>query len=157
MEPFNLYRKRIIPEECILLKDDTIISADENTIITSWKALKPKKDLHHGYSCFYLKEGFKVSKFCLEDGRLLYWYCDIVDYSYVPENNSFIVTDLLADVICYPDGHLKIADLDELALALRRKLITEEQIELALERLHHLLQYFYENRFCELTAPIQSL
>ena len=52
-----LYRKRIIPEECILLKDDKILYQDEQVIVTGWQTLKPKKDLHHGYSCYFLKEG----------------------------------------------------------------------------------------------------
>ncbi|MDE7047789.1 MAG: DUF402 domain-containing protein, partial [Lachnospiraceae bacterium] len=73
-----LYRRRIIPEECILLKDDIILSCDEEHIVTSWHALHPKKDLHHGSSCYFLKEGFKVSKFCDASDGLLYWYCDIV-------------------------------------------------------------------------------
>ena len=62
MPNLKLFRKRIIPNECILLKDDIILSANEEFIITKWNALKPKKDLHHGYSCFFLKEGFKISK-----------------------------------------------------------------------------------------------
>ena len=64
-----LYRKRLIPEECVLLKDDVILLCNEDIIITQWKALKPKKDLHHGYSCYFLKEGYKVSKFYRRDGR----------------------------------------------------------------------------------------
>ena len=83
-----LYRKRIIPDECIPLKDDLILSCNEERIVTSWKALHPKKDLHHGMSCYFLKEGFKVSKFCLEDDPLLYWYCDIVDFHYSPAENQ---------------------------------------------------------------------
>ncbi len=67
----TLYRRRIIPDECILLKDDVILSCDEERIVTSWHALHPKKDLHHGGSCYFLKEGFKVSKFCRMDGSLL--------------------------------------------------------------------------------------
>ena len=45
----TLYRKRLIPEECILLKDDELLYRDEKTIITRWNTLKPKKDLHHGF------------------------------------------------------------------------------------------------------------
>ena len=82
MPNLKLFRKRIIPNECILLKDDIILSANDEFIITKWNALKPKKDLHHGYSCFFLKEGFKISKFYREDNSLMCWYCDIVDYSY---------------------------------------------------------------------------
>ena len=82
MNPPVLYRKRLIPSECILLKDDIIISCDENVILTKWNTLKPKKDLHHGYSCYLLKEGIKVSKFYREDNSLIYWYCDILDYQF---------------------------------------------------------------------------
>ena len=83
-----LYRRRIIPEECILLKDDRILFCDEDHIVTAWNTLHPKKDLHHGWSCYFLKEGFKVSRFCREDGSLLYWYCDIVDFDYKEEGRG---------------------------------------------------------------------
>lgn len=62
-----LYRRRLIPDECILLKDDIVLEWNEDRIVTSWKALHPKKDLHHGSSCYFLKEGFKVSEFLAED------------------------------------------------------------------------------------------
>ena len=41
-----LYRRRIIPNECVLLKDDIILSCDDKRIVTSWNSLHPKKDLH---------------------------------------------------------------------------------------------------------------
>ena len=115
MPNLKLFRKRIIPNECILLKDDIILSANDEFIITKWNALKPKKDLHHGYSCFFLKEGFKISKFYREDNSLMCWYCDIVDYSYDETEHALTATDLLADVIVEPDGFVKVVDLDELA------------------------------------------
>ena len=90
-----LYRKRLIPLECVPLKDDEILQWDDNIILTKWNALKPKKDLHHGYSCYFLKEGYKVSKFYTADNSLLYWYCDIVAFEKSTEENALIVTDLL--------------------------------------------------------------
>ncbi len=120
MPELILYRKRIIPEECILLKDDKILHQDEKTIVTCWNSLKPKKELHHGYSCYFLSEGCKVSKFYRQDNSLMYWYCDIVEYEYQSETNTYTVTDLLADVVIYPDGFVKVVDLDELADALGR-------------------------------------
>ena len=48
----------------------------------------------------------------------MYWYFDIVEYDYDKENNSLTSLDLLADVIVYPDGFVKVLDLDELAEAL---------------------------------------
>lgn len=142
-----LYRKRIIPHECILLKDDRILSCDDEHIITSWNALHPKKDLHHGLSCYFLKEGFKVSKFCRQDGSLMYWYCDIVDYSYTPADNTLIVTDLLADIVVYPDGFVKVLDLDELVTALNSKEISIDTLKTALSNLDKLLQLIYNGNF----------
>lgn len=156
METVKLYRKRIIPDECILLKDDVILEADNEKIITKWKTLKPRRDFHHGYSCYFLKAGYKVSKFYREDGSLLYWYCDIVDYAYNEEENSFIVTDLLADVVIYPDGYIKVLDINELAVALKKNLCAPELITQALFRLDALLNLIYEDKFDTLSAWIEK-
>lgn len=156
METIKLYRKRIIPNECIFLKDDIILHADTDIIITKWKTLKPRRDFHHGYSCYFLKQGFKVSKFFREDGSLLYWYCDIVDYSYNEFQNSLTVTDLLADVIIYPDGYIKILDIDELAVALEKRLCPPELVTQALRRLDALLNMIYDDKFDTLSSYINK-
>ena len=152
-----LYRKRLIPEECILLKDDRILVRDDDKIITGWHTIKPRKDLHHGYSCYYLREGFKVSKFYREDGSLLYWYCDIVCYDHRPDTDTYIVTDLLADVIVYPDGFVKVVDIDELVTALNEKLISEETLKTSLFNLNSLLSIIYAGEFNRLQAPIERV
>ena len=152
-----LYRKRIIPNECLLLKDDRILARDEEKIITGWNTIKPRKDLHHGYSCYYLQKGFKVSKFYREDGSLLYWYCDIVSYEYQPETDTYIVTDLLTDVIVYPDGFVKVVDIDELVTALNEKLISEEMLKTSLLHLNSLLEIIYAGEFHELQDPIENV
>ena len=36
MKEFSLYRKRIIPDECILLKNDHIVSFENNRLVTTW-------------------------------------------------------------------------------------------------------------------------
>ena len=135
----QIYRKRLIPEECILLKDDIIVEQNEDYILTKWKTLNPKTTFSHGCSCYYLKEGFKISKFYRHDGSLLYWYCDIVEYTSLPEDNSLIVTDLLADIILYPDGRMHVVDLDELAEALEKGLITQAQMSACLRQLNNLI------------------
>ena len=43
-----LYRKRLIPDECVRLKDDEILSFDDDIIVTKWCTLHPKHDLDHG-------------------------------------------------------------------------------------------------------------
>ena len=143
----KLYRKRIIPAECIYLKDDHVISYENNRIITTWGALHPKKDLHHGISCYFFDDGFKVSKFYKEDNTLLYWYCDIIDYEYDSEKNDLVVTDLLADVIIYPDGFVKVVDIDEMVDALDENSITLDQLKTSLRNLNRLLSCIYSGEF----------
>lgn len=157
MELLKLYRKRIIPEQMILLKDDRIERSDDEMIITSWTTLNPKTEFSHGCSCYFLKQGLKVSKFYRSDDSLLYWYCDIVDYEFDKKTKSLTVTDLLADVIIYPDGHYKVVDLDELAEALERGLITAETMSYTLRRLNDLLTILYRDRFDRLQSPMEQL
>lgn len=152
----NIYRKRIIPDECILLKDDIILAETDETIVTKWKTLKPRRDFHHGYSCYFFKDGYKVSKFLREDGSLLYWYCDIVDYAYNEKEDTLVVTDLLVDVVIYPDGYVRVLDIDELAVALEKKLCEPELITQALIRLDNLLKLIYEDKFDKLSSYINK-
>lgn len=153
----TLYRRRIIPDECILLKDDEILFCDNTTgkIVTRWTALHPKKDLHHGYSCYFLKEGYKVSKFYQKDNSLLYYYCDIIKPEYLEKENKLIITDLLADVIIYPDGFVKVVDLDEMVPALERGGILLQDLKKALLSLNDLLNQIYAGKLKELIADIE--
>jgi len=157
MNPLQIYRKRIIPDQCIFLKDDIVIEHNEEHIITKWNTLNPKVNFSHGCSCYFLKEGIKISKFYRDDNSLLYWYCDIVDYNIDREENVVVVTDLLADVIIYPDSRVKVVDLDELADALEHKLITNEQLCLCLRRLNKLLTIIDRDKFDKLAAPLDNL
>ena len=151
-----LFRKRLIPQECVRLGNDEILTCNEDYILTKWNALKPKKDLHHGYSCYFPKEGYKVSKFYKADGSLMYWYCDIVDFEYHEDTNELIVIDLLADVIIYPDGFVKVVDIDELVTSLDENLITLQQLKHSLNQLNKLLQIIYMDKFDNLTNYIDQ-
>ena len=157
MEVQKLFRKRIIPAQCMELKDDIIIDQCDETVITKWETINPKVNFSHGCSCYYLKEGLKISKFYRNDNSLLYWYCDIVDYEYDEKEHSLTVTDLLADVIIYPDGRVKVVDLDELAEAAETDLITKEQMCLCLRRLNNLLSIIDRDKFDKLQAPLELL
>jgi predicted RNA-binding protein associated with RNAse of E/G family len=153
----KIYRKRIIPAECILLKDDLIVMQDEEVIITKWNTINPKTTFSHGSSCFFLKDGIKVSKIYRSDNSLLYWYCDIVEYSFDPAENAMTFTDLLADVIVDPDGLTKVVDLDELAEAMEKNLITKEQMTSCLRNLNHLLSLIYRDKFDRLQSRLDTL
>ena len=152
-----LYRKRIIPNECVLLKDDRILQCDDNTIVTAWEAIHPRSDLSHGYSCYYLKRGYKVSKFLKSDGSLLCWYCDIVTCEMNEEDGTLMVIDLLADVKIFPDGRIRVVDLDELSEAFEKHLIDESLLKKSLLSLNRLLNEIYSDGIEPLAAPIEDL
>ena len=152
-----LYRKRIIPEEIVLLDKDEILYSDEGHIVTRWNTIRPKKILHHGCSCYFLKEGFKVSKFYREDGTLIYWYCDIISYTFDPEANTYVFTDLLADVLIYPDGKVEVVDVGEIADALLDGTLTTDEMIPALRSLDKLLGIIYSGKFSDIQDKINRI
>lgn len=149
-----IYRKRLIPEECIPLKDDTILYMDDEIIVTKWKTLKPRKDFHHGYSCYFLKDGYKVSQFLAEDDSLVYWYCDIVTYLWDKAANTLTVVDLLADVVVTPDDKMHVLDIDELCEAKEKMLINEQQFFTSVKQLGALIKLIQDDKFSELTDKL---
>lgn len=145
----KLYRRRFIPDELKLLKDDTILSMDEEVILTSWTTLKPRADFASGISAYYRKEGFKISRHYGADGTFTRWYCDIIIES--AEDDKLIFSDLLIDVVISPDGTVRVVDLDEAADALEQGLITADMLAQALRSTNKLLTYIHQGRFPELT------
>jgi len=152
----TLFRKRIIPNECVKLKDDIILHMDENMLVTKWKTLKPRSDFHHGYSLYLFDEGIKVSKFLREDGSLYYWYCDIVEYDKDPEKNELIVTDLLVDITIDSDNRLNVLDVDELTTAYEKGLMTDEQFHLSVKRLGDLLSSVHSGKFIKYAEYVEQ-
>lgn len=156
MREFSLYRRRIIPNECILLKDDEIVSFENDCLVTRWNTIRPKKDIHHGISCFFLADGVKVSKFYGHDGSLLYWYIDIISHEWDKKTSSLYVTDLLADVIIYPDGFVKVVDVEELAEALEKGDISTTVLCDALRKLNQILTAIYSGEFKKMSDFVES-
>ena len=139
----TLYRKRLIPNECICLNNDEIIVQNNTQLITIWKTLHPKNEFAKGISYYVLDKGWKISKFYSESDELVYIYCDIIDTFYDKKADSYIFTDLLADVIVENNGDIKVIDLDELATALKSGIISSQMIVIALNRLDALLKTIY--------------
>ena len=156
MKTPELYRKRLIPAQNIPLKDDTILFCDDDIIVTKWDTLNPKTEFNHGTSCYFFKEGIKVSEFYRVDGSLLYWYCDIVEYEYDKELNRMTVVDLLADVLIYSDGTVHVVDLDEMADALSQGIISSELLQQGLYRLNNLLTMIYNGDFMTLQNTLEQ-
>ena len=152
----KLYRKRYMPREVVHLKDDIITYQGENVMVTKWDVLHPKAKFSHGVSCYYMDKGWKVSKFLNKIDELVYYYCDIIDTTYNQEENFYVFTDLLADVIIYEDGFVKVVDLGEIAEALEEKIITDREAKLALSRLDALLEVIYNGGLPEMIAFMEK-
>ncbi len=146
----KLYRKRFIPEETVYLKDDRIVYTEKDRLITAWRVLHPKAKFSHGISCYYMDKGWKISKFLNEKDELVYYYCDMIETTYREEENAYIFTDLLADVIISPDGAVEVVDLGEIADALEAGLITEREVKTVLRNLDAFLQVVYGGGLMEM-------
>lgn len=138
-----LYRKRLIPNECIRLDQDEVLLRREDLLVTRWHTIRPKKDLDHGVSCFLLDKGWKISRFLNRSNELICWYCDIIDWTHDPDTDTYIFTDLLADVLIYPSGQIRVVDLDEIADAVEQGLLDQHELCLCMRRLDALLRKIY--------------
>ena len=68
----QLFRKRHIPEECIPLKNDSVLFLDASRMVTAWNVLKPRSDFASGISLFDFEKHWKITReYCLRQ-RLLY-------------------------------------------------------------------------------------
>ena len=68
-----------------------------------------------------------------------------------------MVTDLLADVIVHPNGEVQVVDLDELAEAFEKGLLTPEQMSACLKQLNQLLSYIYRDKFDRLQTHLEKM
>ena len=151
-----LYRRRFIPNELTALKDDVILVQEENLIITKWLTLRPRIDIARGISAYYIDKGFKISKIYDKNDQIVYWYCDIIQTKIDSNKNTVLFEDLLIDIIFHRDGSIQIADLDELALALEQKLISQEECIYALRTLDSLLKLIYQGKFYTLQERVNE-
>ena len=114
------------------------------------------KLLNFEYNKLNKNQQYKERLLRLSNIAAFYHNCDIVDFNYHPGDNSLIVTDLLADVIIYPDGFVKVVDLDELVAALESRSISLDTLKSSLMRLDKLLNLIYSNQFDTLKAYIEN-
>lgn len=136
----DIFRKRYIPSELVELANDEICYFDDNKMITRWKVLNPRHDFAGGVSLYLFDKGWKISRFYDINGEFVYYYCDIISTEHNPDNNSYVFTDLLADVVIKKDGFCSVYDLDELADAFLRGLITKEELDYSLRATNALLR-----------------
>ena len=148
MAELVLYRRRFIPDEKILLKDDKVVSVSDDAIVCNrWTLYTRMSD-----EDYYIKEGFKVSKFLDDNNNIVYWYCDIIETE--KDGDTYTFNDLLADVIIRNDGRVEVVDVDEIGRALEEHILPTELITKALYRLDKLLRIIYSGDFEKYQAPL---
>lgn len=149
MEDIKIYRVRFIPMEEVDISGDEILFLDESMMVTRWDPIHPRSDFAKGYSCTYLKEGYKISKVMNNLREVIYWYCDIISVEVSGKGKLYRLVDLLIDVKVMPDGQVIVIDMDELALAIEQKLITQEQANQALRQCDRLLKRVYSGNLIQ--------
>lgn len=143
----KMYRKRFIPNEIVDISNDEVLERNENMIVTRWKPIKPREDIGGGISYIFLKKGYKISKLFDTHGNFIYWYCDIIEYSYDKEKDEYIFTDLLADVKVLPNGKAEVLDMAELAEAYNKEMIIGAQMLEAIKSVNTLMEMIQDNCF----------
>ncbi len=128
MGTLTVIRKRLIPFEEVDISGDEQLYFDGELLITRWLPIKSRKDIGWGISHTYMEEGYKVSAFYDSAGKFKYWYWDIIDTAFYPDQNKLIVRDLLADVVVDPWLHVQILDREEVREALELGLITDSEV-----------------------------
>ncbi len=124
----NIYRKRFEPNECILLADDKIIYSDTSYIFTKWETLKPRDDFNNGVSIYDIDNGVKISKF-FKDETLIYYYIDIIGMEYSKDDDTYVCTDYVLDVVLQSDLETyEVLDEDELERLIEKGVFTVQDI-----------------------------
>lgn len=156
----QLFRKRHIPEECIPLKNDTVLHLDSSCLVTSWNVLKPRSDFASGISLFDFGKHWKITRVAKADGSLYHWYCDIMKVHISEDKESdtstYLMEDLLIDIVIEPDGSVHVLDLDEAAEAFEKGLITGADLTLALNAADALLRIIRSGEFEEYQKIVET-
>ena len=147
----KMFRKRFIPNEIIDISSDEVIKREDSLIVTKWLPIHPRNDIASGMSYVYFKDGFKISKFYDSNGKFLYYYCDIIDYSYDEKDDAYTFIDLLVDIKYYNDGHIEFMDFDELQQAYDEGLIDSRLLLKAINTVNRLAQKIYDGELEKLT------
>ena len=156
----QLFRKRHIPEECIPLTKDRVLYLDDTRMVTGWNAIKPRGDFASGISLFDFEKNWKITRVAKADGSLYHWYCDIlrmhISKDTEADTATYLMEDLLIDIVIEPDASVHVLDLDEAAEAFEKGLITGADLTLALNAADALLRVIRNGEFTEYQKIVEE-
>lgn len=151
----KFYRKRYVPNEIVDISNDNIKKSTKYSLITSWVPIKPREDFDRGISYYDISNGWKISKVYLGE-KFIYYYCDIINTSKVCKD-EYIFTDLLVDIVIYPDARIKILDMDELIEAYENNIIDKKTLHEAIFKLENLIKNITNKGIEKIVKEIEQL
>lgn len=109
----TLLKHKLLPQCTEDITEDEILFFNNDYLVTQWKAKSSNMNIASALSVVSVEHGIQISKKYDKDKKFCYWYCDIVKTKWTPESSCFEITDLLVDVVVFPDNELRMIDLDE--------------------------------------------
>ena len=149
----KMKKKRLIYDEwtCITSKRYTQLKIDNEVfkgiaaMLYIDKVSKPYIWNFNGEEIIVCDSGMKWLQMLPDDGTYVItaminmkneielWYIDMIASHGIDEDNIVYFYDLYLDLIVYPNGTIKVDDMDELVNAFEQNIITKELYELALK------------------------
>lgn len=109
--------KKVTEKQVWNFNGEDIIVCDDGF---KWLSILPQND-------FYC-----ITAMMNTNDDILLWYIDMIADQGIDADNVPYFDDLYLDLVVYPNGTIKVDDMDELVEALSQKDITEEQFNLAI-------------------------
>lgn len=125
----KLLKHKLVPPSSEDISGDEVLYFDLDFLVTRWKPAKSNMNIGAAVSLLCVKSGVQISKKYNREGKFVYYYCDMVKTHWDPETETFEVTDLIADLIVFPDSELRLIDLEEFQEAYQSKVIDTEEFE----------------------------
>lgn len=149
----KMKKKRLIYDECtvitskryVQMKIDNEIFKGITAMLYIDKVSMPHIWNFNGEKIVVCDSGMKWLQMLLDDGAYVItaminmrneielWYIDMIASHGIDEDDIIYFYDLYLDLIVYPEGTIKVDDMDELIEAFEKNIITKDLYELALK------------------------
>lgn len=142
-----LLKHKLVPQGTVDITNDKILFFDGNFLVTQWKPENSNMNISSAISLVSIKDGYQISKKFDSNNKFVYWYCDIVKTKWTKETSCLEITDLIIDLVVFPNYQVNCIDLDELTDAKEKGLISSMDFNWAKESSLKLLQKVIEGEF----------
>ncbi|PIQ25588.1 hypothetical protein COW36_21330 [bacterium (Candidatus Blackallbacteria) CG17_big_fil_post_rev_8_21_14_2_50_48_46] len=139
-------KQKLHPVREVNLSGDTWLHQDEHLCVSYWHLPRTESDqVAHTLTLTIFDEAIQIHSKHNAAGERLYWYCDLLEVK--RDEGGWHLTDLLLDVVVFPDGSTRMLDLGELAEALEEGGIHPQQAAQALRLAETIQDWANQNAF----------